>query len=260
MQSSLEKSYQEEAVSFCKQFGILYEICQYIGFSSSLDELLNKIYELLGKVMPTEAFYVGLYQGGTESLDFVFIMDENKRYPRVSAQLESEIAAQAIFKKETILLNRTEKEISSINPKTAKTFGNKEKISKSIMASPILVGDKVEGVISTQSYAWNAYNSDNARFLSVIATCTGAVLGNLEREKLQSMIELASSVSHEFNQPLTGIMGYCNLIKEDLNQQSPLFDDIVEIAKQAARLQKLVRKFQKIIQINKQDNSYQNYQ
>jgi transcriptional regulator with GAF, ATPase, and Fis domain len=250
----------EKAVNFGTQLDILYEICQCISGSSSLDEFFNKIYELLGRVMPTEVFYVGLYQEGTGNLDLVFIMDENKRYPRALAQLETETAAaQAIFKKETILLNRTENEINSIDPEIVKTFGNEEKISKSIIAAPILIGDKVQGVISTQSYDWNAYNSDDAKLFTVIATCSSVVLGNLERERLQSIIELASSVSHEFNQPLTGITGYCNLIKEDLDEQSPLFEDIVEIGKQAVRLEELVRKFQKVVHVNKQEYSNQNY-
>ncbi len=68
-----------------------------------------------------------------------------------------------------------------------------------------------------------------------------------ENERLQSIVELASSMGHELNQPLTGITGYCALIKEDLKESDSIYNDIVEIEKQAKRLEKLVYKFQNLL-------------
>ncbi len=74
-----------------------------------------------------------------------------------------------------------------------------------------------------------------------------------KKEKLQSVIEFAGVVSHELNQPLTGITGYCALIKEEIDSQDPIYKDITEIEKQAVRLEKLIAKFQNIVRIAKQE-------
>ncbi|MFQ5707455.1 MAG: histidine kinase dimerization/phospho-acceptor domain-containing protein [bacterium] len=67
------------------------------------------------------------------------------------------------------------------------------------------------------------------------------------RDQLQSILESAASISHEMNQPLTGITGYCMLIQEDLNQDDPLYEEVGEIKKQAIRLEELVQRLQQII-------------
>lgn len=65
-------------------------------------------------------------------------------------------------------------------------------------------------------------------------------------EKIKTVLELAVSLSHEMNQPLTGISGYCALIKEQLAETDPIYHDIIQIEKQAYRLETLVNKFQNI--------------
>lgn len=41
---------------------------------------------------------------------------------------------------------------------------------------------------------------------------------HLEREKLQTVLEMAGAVCHEFNQPLQVILGLCELMKSDILQ------------------------------------------
>ncbi|MFQ5601881.1 MAG: histidine kinase dimerization/phospho-acceptor domain-containing protein [bacterium] len=71
----------------------------------------------------------------------------------------------------------------------------------------------------------------------------------IQHKKLQSVLELAEMIGHEMNQPLTGIAGYCALIKEEIDQDHPIYRDVVQIEKQARRLEDLVFEFQNIIHI-----------
>lgn len=372
---------QKEVKNLTKQLNLLYQIGKTINSTLDFEELFHRIYELVGEVISTDSFYIGLYQEETNFLNLLFIIDEGKRYPGISEPLRTGIERQAIFNKDTVLLNKTEMEIDSITRDEVKRFGNKKKISKSIIASPIIVRDQVLGVITTQSYNMNAYTQEDAKLLSIIATQAGVALENsqlyqrikyerdkleailshlgegveivdidfniqfankwiihrygralkenkcyktlfgfqkpckgcpigeknfqkevsleiptkegkiylltltpfseldgrkkileiirditdrkkydeelIQREKLQTVIELAGAVGHELNQPLTGITGYCALLKEDLDEDHPIYKDIEEIEKQATRLEKLVRKFQKITHIEKQRYSGQ---
>ena len=71
-----------------------------------------------------------------------------------------------------------------------------------------------------------------------------------ENERLNSLISFARSIGHELNQPLTGISGYCALLKEEVDQGSQVYQDITEIERQAIRLERIVNKFQSVTHLD----------
>ena len=71
----------------------------------------------------------------------------------------------------------------------------------------------------------------------------------IKSERLGLAVEMAGSIAHEINQPLTGILGYLALIKEDLEPDDALVSDLEEIENQAERISELVKKFQRVVKI-----------
>lgn len=65
----------------------------------------------------------------------------------------------------------------------------------------------------------------------------------LQAEKLNSLGKTISGVAHELNNPLTGIMGYCQLLLRDdsIQENSRHREDINSIFREAERCQKIVR-------------------
>lgn len=57
----------------------------------------------------------------------------------------------------------------------------------------------------------------------------------LQAEKLTAMGKLAGEIAHEINNPLGGILLYANLIKERLEPENAIFQDVDKIAKLATR-------------------------
>jgi two-component system NtrC family sensor kinase len=57
----------------------------------------------------------------------------------------------------------------------------------------------------------------------------------LQAERLTAMGKLAGEIAHEINNPLGGILLYANLIKERLEPESAIFQDVEKIAKLATR-------------------------
>lgn len=72
-------------------------------------------------------------------------------------------------------------------------------------------------------------------------------------KKLQNIVDLARTIAHELNQPLTGITGYCALIQESFSKGDAIYEDLEEIQRQAARLERLIVKFQNVAHIEYQE-------
>jgi sensor histidine kinase regulating citrate/malate metabolism len=68
----------------------------------------------------------------------------------------------------------------------------------------------------------------------------------LQRERLEGVIEMAGAACHEFNQPLQALLGYSELLSEDLPEGSPLLDGIQKIRRSIDQLAKITRKIMHI--------------
>jgi PAS domain S-box-containing protein len=67
-----------------------------------------------------------------------------------------------------------------------------------------------------------------------------------EQEKSLALAELAGTTAHELNQPLTGVIGYAELLMRQLNAESPLFGAAEVILSESQRMAGIVRKIGKI--------------
>ncbi|MDT8318228.1 MAG: PAS domain S-box protein [bacterium] len=63
----------------------------------------------------------------------------------------------------------------------------------------------------------------------------------VQSAKLASVGELAANVAHEINNPMTAILGYSSLILEELDKDSPYYEDIKTIEQESHRIKNIVR-------------------
>ncbi|HDH50585.1 MAG TPA: response regulator [Nitrospirae bacterium] len=63
----------------------------------------------------------------------------------------------------------------------------------------------------------------------------------IQAGKMAAMGQLAAGISHELNQPLTGIKGFAQTALMDLEANSPLRDDLNKIVEQADRMDRIIR-------------------
>jgi signal transduction histidine kinase len=64
----------------------------------------------------------------------------------------------------------------------------------------------------------------------------------LQRERLQGVLELAGAVCHELNQPMQVIVAYCGLLLRDVSYDNALYAYIEKIQEQVDRMEKVTRK------------------
>jgi len=68
----------------------------------------------------------------------------------------------------------------------------------------------------------------------------------MEKEKLSAVIQTAGAVCHEMNQPLMVILGFAELLLEDLQEDGSQKENLKEIKKQVERLGSITRKLMSI--------------
>jgi len=220
---------------------------QFTRSVSSINDfgrLISMAHEFIHEVISAQAFYFGVCKG--DSVDWQFIFENNETCSEISEPLDDAVV-RAISGKEC-----------SIAKDNTGQF-------KSTIVAPLIVRDEVIGVLVCRSGDRDTYSNQDISLVSLLGVYLGLAwentrLQNLEKiieekEHLKSVVKLAGSVGHELNQPLTGIAGYCALIKEELDASNPIYQDVVEIENQTARLEKLVVKFQTIVDLEKSKRS-----
>jgi len=153
---------------------------------------------------------------------------------------------------------------------------------RSFISTPLIVGDKLTGVINIGHKQKNYFNEKHQRFLEIIASelantierskseeelvekNNALVVANkeiekqqqqiIEMEKYQILTQIAASISHEINNPLTAIIGNIDLIL----MKNTDIDEITEqklriVHKESKRIEKIIKKFRDIKKIVKKD-------
>ncbi|MFH1678461.1 MAG: ATP-binding protein [Candidatus Omnitrophota bacterium] len=63
----------------------------------------------------------------------------------------------------------------------------------------------------------------------------------IQSGKMAAMGQLAAGISHELNQPLTGIKGFVQAMLMDIEKDSPMKEDLEKIEQQADRMDKIIK-------------------
>ena len=68
----------------------------------------------------------------------------------------------------------------------------------------------------------------------------------LEKEKLQSILEMAITISHEFSQPLSVIIGYTDMLLSTMEKEDPHYAKLKKIMDNGEALAEVIRKVRSI--------------
>jgi len=68
----------------------------------------------------------------------------------------------------------------------------------------------------------------------------------LEKEKLQSILEMAVTISHEFSQPLSVIIGYTDMLLNTMEKEDNMYSKLKKILDNAESLAEVIRRVRSI--------------
>jgi len=164
-----KEKYAEQAQQRADQLVMLNEIGRVISSLHDLNEILNAIFEQVRRVTPLDVFFLALYDEKAGIITFPILFDNGSKWLEKPTDLQkANRIARVIQSKQPSLINRTPEQINE-SKKSDTRYGDRARVSASAIMSPLLIGNRIEGVISTQSYSLNAYSDENLQLLTAIA-------------------------------------------------------------------------------------------
>ncbi|MBA3011647.1 MAG: GAF domain-containing protein [Desulfobacula sp.] len=161
---------------------MLYKISNAVNTESDLNGLFRRIHQILGDILDVANFFIALYSEETDTLKIVFRVSEKKE-PLIEikdiCRTNTSLSAMVIRNKSPYLLTMTEIEelcekraLVRIGP-PAKTWAG----------TPLMVGNKVIGVMAIQSY------TDTVIFkkedLELLTSVSGQVAVAIDRKRAE---------------------------------------------------------------------------
>ncbi|MFG1422541.1 response regulator [Roseixanthobacter liquoris] len=159
------------------------------------------------------------------------VREANGSFARLFAGRESMLAGTRL---EQLVAERDVPAVESLVRETLSGEGS---------ASPVEVGIAGQGGRSARLYAANlGPGGAGAAIYAVDTTAQRALEAQFaQSQKMQAIGQLAGGVAHDFNNVLTAILGYCDLLLANHRPSDPSFPDIMQIKQNANRAAGLVR-------------------
>ncbi len=170
--AGLFKSIQNQA----QRLAVLNEVGKAIGSTLELDDLLELIYHQLSKVIPTETYYVALYEPEEQVLDFRILIDDGKRFPPQQIPLTQGLSCWVIENRRPLLIRQLSMEIDALPIRPIQL--GQQQASESWLGVPVQTGERDLGILAIASYASLAFDQDDMTLLSNIASQAALALDN----------------------------------------------------------------------------------
>ncbi len=159
-----------------KRMTVLNEVARTIGSTIEMDALLELIYQQLSRVIPTDTYYVALYNASAQTVDLRILYDEGQRFPAHTQPLGNGLVNTIVRERRALLCRELAHERETLNIQTVVVGQPRQ--SESWLGAPILLGDEPLGVLVVASYQPRAFDQDDLALLSNIAMQAALALDN----------------------------------------------------------------------------------
>lgn len=190
---------------------VLHELGTTFSLAVEMEEIYEKAFELVSRVMNIDAFIIALYDEGDDEFLVPFCIDDGERYEVKKFPLGPGVISKVLKTKETYHLN-TDRDFH--NHKSFK-WGSSVERTQSCIFVPMIINNQIKGVISAQNYTEFAYRTEHEELLKIIGI---QVASAIETAKLYDKVyelsikdDLTSlKNSRAFHNELDDYIAQCN--------------------------------------------------
>lgn len=160
-----------------KTIAVLFEIADAVSHTRNLTELYRVIHQALGTLLPAENFFIALQDAPEESIRFPYFMDEIHPPPRDG------IGMDVINR---VIASRSPQIFSDTDPSETLNAGCGSKIPGTWMGAPLVIRDRVIGVMGLMDYSPEpVYGAGD---LSLLNSVSQHVALAIERKEAETQI------------------------------------------------------------------------
>jgi len=245
----------------------LNEIVTILQEDLDSDETIKAVFNLIRKTIPFNAATLFLYDEEEDTLEVFH--QEGEYVVDLANQVELErgkgLSSWMTRKKEPIVL-----------PSLSQSRPGKDKKINSFVSMPLWVGDKLIGVLNLSHKKEDFYDNEEIEKYETIATQVSNIVERIElrrelvkknrilqntvkklketraelveKEKLAAVGEVAVTVNHKINNPLTNIIGLAEVLRVAYNagKEDKVREGLKGILEQAKRIEKVTKKLTEI--------------
>ncbi len=140
-------------------------ISQAVRATLHPDDLLEVVYPQITAIMPADSFFIALYDEAADELDYRIQVDEGIRQTPERLSARAGLTSLVIAQKRPLCVGRLDESHGLPAPILWGTM----KLSQSWLGVPMLVGERLIGVVCVQSYSPHAYGEEDELLLCTIA-------------------------------------------------------------------------------------------
>jgi len=195
-----------ETTSHAERLAIINRIGVAITTGLDMETVLRTLLEQCQLVAPVDCFYVSLYDQDNELISIPFFYEDGQFSSGQSRDIQQNpgLTGEVIRSRQTLYLDDTfESEYLTSTPTGFLRVGGRE--TRSYIGIPLILRDKVIGVLSIQSYKTDAYTRHQIQIMEMIAVQAAIAI---ENARLYSEVQRLSIVDE-----LTGVYNYRGLME-----------------------------------------------
>jgi serine phosphatase RsbU (regulator of sigma subunit)/tetratricopeptide (TPR) repeat protein len=202
---------------------LLSEMGQEITSTLKFEDIFSRLYENVNRLMPAEVFGVRLYHPDKNAIEYKFEYENGVAHPPlwVSMDDDNNYSVWSVKNKKEIFINDNLAEYSKYVNQIRVVAGD---MPHSLIFYPLMVGEKILGVISIQSFSKQAYKPIHLSILKTLASYTAIALENanlyetLEEKVIERTKEVVNQklIIEEKNKDITDSIRYAKKIQTAL--------------------------------------------
>ncbi|HTX91939.1 MAG TPA: GAF domain-containing protein [Anaerolineales bacterium] len=211
----------EETQQRAEQMAALFEIGLTLTSGLEMDQVLRVLLEECKKILPVEAFYVAVLDPKTDTILHPLFYDLGKfrQVPPRNLYKDPGLSGYIIRKRRTLYLPDT---LARGIEKKYPIMRAGGQPTRSYVGVPLIIGERVVGGISMQSYQPDAYTPEQIRILETIATQAAVAIDNARLfEEIQRRAEqmtalfdigLVATSGMDMDRILKGLLEKCKQV------------------------------------------------
>jgi ligand-binding sensor domain-containing protein/signal transduction histidine kinase len=246
----LEVEQQKEEVEQAQRnIARLSEIGRMLTANLDSEAIMATLYEHVRALMDATVFGVGIQRSERGAVWYPFAAVDGRRLPPYERLLSEphQLAAWCIARGREVFIGDLEREcrsyIDDAQPASAGVMALPcaalaEGTPRSVLMVPIVVGERVLGLVTVQSFERHAYRRVHLNMLSTLASYVGVALDNADayrqlketqamlaaRDKLASLGSLVAGVAHELNTPIGNSLLMASSLRDKTEALAARFD------------------------------------